>query len=152
MLNKGYELIVAGLLASMLAQTMKFIGHTVRFREINFQVLSTTGGMPSAHSAFVCAMATSAGLIAGFESLDFAIMLGVALVVMYDAAGLRRAAGKMAASLNRMMDDFYSHRHQEAGEKLKELLGHTPFEVFVGATWGVCFAFAVHKYLQHIAA
>lgn len=147
MLNTGYELLLAGITAAVSAQIIKFIGHIIRYREVNFQVLFTTGGMPSSHSAGVCAMATSAGLIAGFDALEFAIAAGLALVVMYDAAGIRRAAGKMAVTLNKMMVDVYKHRHQEASEKLKELLGHTPFEVFVGALWGIFTAWAIHVYI-----
>lgn len=142
--NTGYELIITGIVAAVLAQIMKFTGHIIRFKEINLSVLFTTGGMPSSHSAGVCAMATSAGLISGFNSVDFAIATGLALVVMYDAAGIRRAAGKMAVTLNKIMEDVYEHRHQEAGEKLKELLGHTPFEVFVGSVWGIFVAWAIH--------
>ena len=141
--DTGYELILAGLLAAMSAQLIKFIGHTIRFKKVNFSVLFTTGGMPSSHSAGVCAMATSAGLIQGFDSIEFAIAVGLALVVMYDAAGIRRAAGKMAVTLNKMMED----NNQQVGEKLKELLGHTPFEVFVGATWGIFTAWAIHLYI-----
>ena len=145
--NTGYELILAGVIAAVLAQIMKFAGHIIRFRQINLSVLFTTGGMPSSHSAGVCAMAASAGLISGFNSIDFAIATGLALVVMYDAAGIRRAAGKMAVTLNKIMEDVYEHRHQEVGEKLKELLGHTPFEVFVGSIWGIFVAWAIHLYL-----
>lgn len=144
MFNTGYELIFAGITAAMSAQLIKFIGYTLRYRKINFSVLFTTGGMPSSHSAGVCAMATSAGLIRGFDSVEFAIAVGLALVVMYDAAGIRRAAGKMAVTLNKMMEDVYRHNSQEVGEKLKELLGHTPFEVFVGALWGIFTAWAIH--------
>lgn len=147
MLNTGYEIIIVGIFAAVSAQIIKFIGHIIRYNELNFQVLFTTGGMPSSHSAGVCAMATATGLITGFSSVDFAIATGLALVVMYDAAGIRRAAGKMAVTLNKMMDDVYSHRHQEAGERLKELLGHTPFEVFIGAIWGIFVAWAIHLYI-----
>ena len=66
---------------------------------------------------------------------------------MYDAAGVRRAAGKTAACLNRMMDDFYKHDVQAIGGKLKELLGHTPFEVIMGAIYGVLFTVCFHKFL-----
>ena len=147
MYNTGYELIFAGIFAAMSAQLIKFIGYTIRFKKVNFSVLFTTGGMPSSHSAGVCSMATSAGLIRGFDSVEFAIAVGLALVVMYDAAGIRRAAGKMAVTLNKMMEDVYSHNSQEVGEKLKELLGHTPFEVFVGALWGIFAAWAIHLYI-----
>lgn len=142
----GYELILAGIIAAVTAQTMKFIGHIIRYKKINLSVLFTTGGMPSSHSAGVCAMATTAGLISGFSSIDFAIAFGLALVVMYDAAGIRRAAGKMAVTLNKIMDDVYRHRHQQVSEKLKELLGHTPFEVFVGSLWGIFTSWAIHIY------
>ena len=144
MLNTGYELIFVGIVAAVFAQIIKFVGHLLRYKEVNFQVLFTTGGMPSSHSAGVCAMATSAGLITGFSSVEFAIATGLALVVMYDAAGIRRAAGKMAVILNKMMDD---NEQISTGERLKELLGHTPFEVFIGALWGIFVAWAIHLYL-----
>ena len=147
MYNTGYELILAGIFAAMSAQLMKFIGYMIRFKKVNFSVLFTTGGMPSSHSAGVCAMASSAGLIKGFDSIEFAIAVGLALVVMYDAAGIRRAAGKMAVTLNKMMEDVYSHNSQEVGEKLKELLGHTPFEVFAGALFGFIFAYFIHYFV-----
>ena len=103
--------------------------------------------MPSSHSAGVMGLSTSVGLIAGFNSLIFAVALGYALVTMYDAAGVRRAAGKTAACLNRMMEDFYKHDVQAIGGKLKELLGHTPFEVIMGAIYGVLFTLCMHKYI-----
>ena len=92
-------------------------------------------------------LSTSIGLIAGFDSTVFAVAIGYALVTMYDAAGVRRAAGKTAACLNKMMDDFYKHDVQALGGKLKELLGHTPFEVIMGALFGVLFAYSLHQYL-----
>ena len=100
--------------------------------------------MPSTHSAGVVALATSVGIIQGFSSIDFAIAIGFSLVTMYDAAGVRRAAGKTAASLNKMMEEFYNHDLRAVGGKLKELLGHTPLEVVVGAIYGVLFAFDFH--------
>ena len=77
----------------------------------------------------------------------FAISIGYALIVMYDAAGLRRAAGKTAACLNKMMDDFYKHDLQAVGGKLKELLGHTPMEVLMGALLGSLYAYIYHLFL-----
>jgi len=73
--------------------------------------------------------------------------MGYAFIVMYDAAGLRRASGKMATCLNRIMDDFYKHDVQSVGGKLKELLGHTPVEVFAGALLGVAYAYYMHFYV-----
>ena len=86
-------------------------------------------------------------MIRGFNSIEFAIALGYALVVMYDAAGVRRAAGKQAACLNRILDDFYKHEIQLIGGKLKELLGHTPLQVFWGAILGVVYAYYMHFFV-----
>jgi acid phosphatase family membrane protein YuiD len=93
-------------------------------------------------------LSTAVGLINGFHSIEFAIAIGFACIVMYDAAGVRRAAGKQAACLNRIIMDIYKQDLVEAGGKLKELLGHTPMQVFVGALYGVISAFAVHKFLM----
>ncbi len=145
--NTGYEVLLTGMLSAFLAQIIKFCIFTIKSRKMNFKIFTTTGGMPSSHSAGVMGLSTSVGLIAGFDSLLFSIALGFSLVTMYDAAGVRRAAGKTAACLNRMMDDFYKHDVQAIGGKLKELLGHTPFEVIMGAIFGIVFAIYFHKFL-----
>lgn len=145
--NRGYEVLATGLFSAFFAQVIKFCIFTIKTKKMNFKIFTTTGGMPSSHSAGVMGLSTSVGLIAGFDSLLFAIALGFSLVTMYDAAGVRRAAGKTAACLNRMMDDFYKHDVQAIGGKLKELLGHTPFEVIMGAIFGVVFAIYFHKFL-----
>lgn len=145
--NNGYEVIVSGLAAAFFAQVLKFFIFTIQSRKINFKIFTTTGGMPSSHSAGVMSLSTTVGLISGFDSVIFAVALGFSLVTMYDAAGVRRAAGKTAACLNKMMDDFYKHDVQSIGGKLKELLGHTPFEVIMGAIFGVLFACYLHELL-----
>ena len=145
-LNTSYEVIVNGIEAALVAQLLKFLGHLIKTRKVDFQVLATTGGMPSSHTAGVVALSTTVGIICGFDSIEFAIAIGYALVVMYDAAGLRRSTGKIAACLNKIRDDFYANG-QMPTERLKELLGHTPFEVFVGALLGVYMAFMNHFYL-----
>ncbi len=142
--NTGYEVIAAGLLAAFTAQILKFIIFTLKTKKINFKIFSTTGGMPSSHSAGVMSLSTATGIITGFDSVIFAVAFGFALITMYDAAGLRRAAGKTAACLNRMMDDFYKHDVQAIGGKLKELLGHTPLEVIAGAFFGIGVAYWMH--------
>ena len=142
-LNTSYEIILNGIEAAIVAQLLKFLGHIFKTRKIDFQVLATTGGMPSAHTAGVIALSTTVGFICGFDSVEFAIAIGCALVVMYDAAGLRRATGRIAASLNKIRDDFYA-QGQVPAERLKELLGHTPFEVFVGALLGAYMAYVNH--------
>lgn len=145
--NRGYEVLATGLFSAFFAQVIKFCIFTIKSKKMNFKIFTTTGGMPSSHSAGVMGLSTSVGLIAGFDSLIFAIALGFSLVTMYDAAGVRRAAGKTAACLNKMMDDFYKHDVQAIGGKLKELLGHTPFEVIMGAIFGVVFTIYFHKFL-----
>ena len=145
--NTGIEAIFSGLMAAFFAQLIKFIIFTIKSKKINFKIFTTTGGMPSSHSAGVMGLSTSVGLIRGFDSIVFAIALGYALITMYDAAGVRRAAGKTAACLNRMMEDFYKHNVQAIGGKLKELLGHTPLEVIMGAIFGIVFAYFYHIFL-----
>ncbi len=144
--NTGLEVLFNGILAAIIAQVLKLIGYLIRYRQFNFKILTTTGGMPSSHSAGVIGMAVTAGLIDGYTSVTFAIAMGYSLVVMYDAAGVRRAAGKIATVLNRIKEDIYAHKPELIGDKLKELLGHTPFEVFVGAILGAAIAYLNHYY------
>ena len=128
--------LLAPLVAWTIAQTAKVIIYSVREHKLNLRVLAVTGGMPSSHSAIVMGMTTAVGKYAGINSPQFAIALIFSFVVMYDAAGLRRAAGRQAAILNRLVEDLVNMRGvQEA--KLRELLGHTPVEVLVGAVLGV---------------
>ena len=107
-----------------------------------------TGGMPSSHSATVTSLATSIGLIEGPGSTTFAMATIFATVVMYDAAGIRQAAGKQAGVLNRIIEKL-AHKIEEKlhDERLKELLGHTPFEVVIGGTLGVLVALFMKGYL-----
>jgi acid phosphatase family membrane protein YuiD len=128
--------LIAPVVAWTIAQTAKVIIYSVREHRLNLRVLAVTGGMPSSHSAIVMGMTTAVGKYAGVNSAVFAIALIFSFVVMYDAAGLRRAAGRQAAILNRLVEDLVNMRGvQEA--KLRELLGHTPVEVLVGAVLGV---------------
>jgi uncharacterized protein len=130
------KFLIAPLVAWTIAQTAKVIIYSVREHRLNLRVLAVTGGMPSSHSAIVMGMTTAVGKYAGVNSAAFAIALIFSFVVMYDAAGLRRAAGRQAAILNRLVEDLVNMRGvQEA--KLRELLGHTPVEVLVGAILGV---------------
>lgn len=145
--NNGYEVLTSGILAAFTAQIIKFIVFTVKSRRINFKIFTTTGGMPSTHSAGVMGMSTLVGILEGYDSIIFAVSLGFSLVIMYDAAGLRRAAGKTAACVNKIMEEIYNHDLKAVGGKLKELLGHTPLEVYVGAAYGILFAYAFHLYV-----
>ena len=145
--NTGYEAIFVALTAIVFAQAIKSFVFLVTKRTLDVRLFTTTGGMPSSHSAGVMGLSTTVGLIQGFNSIDFAIAIGFACIVMYDAAGVRRAAGKQAACLNKIIMDVYKQDLAEAGGKLKELLGHTPMQVFAGAIFGVIYAFYIHSLL-----
>ena len=133
----GAPYLVA-LSAGFFVQVFKFLTHLVWKRELNFTRLVGTGSMPSSHSASVGALTTSVGFLEGTQSALFGVTLFFSLVIMYDAAGLRRAAGLQARVLNRIVEDHYAHRGWKAA-RLTELLGHTPFEVLVGAAVGVAY-------------
>ena len=128
--------LLAPIVAWTIAQAAKVILYSVRERSLNLRVLAVTGGMPSSHSAIVMGLTTAIGKYSGPTSPQFAIALIFSFVVMYDAAGLRRAAGRQAAILNRLVEDLV-HMRGVQEQKLRELLGHTPVEVLVGAVLGV---------------
>jgi acid phosphatase family membrane protein YuiD len=129
------KFLLAPLVAWAIAQAAKVILTSVRQRRLNLRVLAETGGMPSSHAAIVMGLTTAVGKYAGVSSAPFAIALIFSFVVMYDAAGLRRAAGRQAAILNRLVEDLVHMRGMQE-QRLRELLGHTPFEVVVGALLG----------------
>ena len=124
------------LVTGFLAQIFKFFLYWYINKKPDFRWLFYTGGMPSAHSASVMSLSTIVGLNRGFDSTIFGVTLYFSLIVMYDAAGLRRAAGQQARVINKMMEELkISHRIKE--ERLREFLGHTPVEVLVGAIFGI---------------
>lgn len=145
--GKGLEILFTAIESAFLAQLIKFLTHLIKKRELDFSLLTTTGGMPSSHTAGVISLAVNVGLIEGFNSTAFAIAMGFAIVVMHDAAGLRRSAGKMAKTINKIVSDIYTHKTGDPTERLKELLGHTPFEVFGGAVWGIIITLVNHFYI-----
>lgn len=132
------EVLMAAILAWALAQFFKIISWAFVSRELNFKRLVEPGGMPSSHSAFVTSLCTGIGIHEGFDSTMFALAAVFAVIVMYDASGVRRAAGKQARVLNSIIEDL--NRKELHPERLRELLGHTPFEVLVGAALGVLVA------------
>ncbi|MFA6989051.1 MAG: divergent PAP2 family protein [Candidatus Gastranaerophilaceae bacterium] len=145
MANTSLEVIIAAFTAAFTAQILKLFFYYLRNKKINFKLLAETGGMPSSHSAGVVALSTSVGLILGFDSVDFAIAFGYAMIVMYDAAGLRRSTGQIAAQLNRVVDTLWTtQRPYHSKDKLMELLGHTPLEVFMGALLGITISLLFH--------
>lgn len=129
-------------LSWILAQSIKMLSDLIRNGRLDFGYLISTGGMPSAHSAMVCGLATSIGLTEGFGSPVTMLAVGLASLTMFDAAGVRRAAGHQARILNKLLDElFYEHRLNE--QRLKELLGHTRLEVLVGMLVGIFCAMLV---------
>ncbi|MFH1061587.1 MAG: divergent PAP2 family protein [Candidatus Omnitrophota bacterium] len=125
-----------------IAQTIKIISGAIKERRFDFRWLMSTGGMPSAHSAGVSSLATAVGMYSGFDTVVFAITAIIALIIMFDAQGLRRMTGRQAVALNKMMEDIY-YKHEVKPERLMELIGHTPVEVFVGALLGIMVAIFV---------
>jgi acid phosphatase family membrane protein YuiD len=124
-------------------QAYKGVAYFVTHRRWNLRRFFQTGGMPSAHAAAVSALSVSVGLQQGFTSVLFGVTLYFSLVIMYDAAGLRRSAGQHAAILNRLIDEHFANP-EENTHRLMELIGHTPFEVAVGSLIGVASALAWH--------
>jgi acid phosphatase family membrane protein YuiD len=136
------DVLMACVIAWAIAQFSKTLIHFVETRRLNLRYLVVAGGMPSSHAAVVVAMATRVGIDAGLSSVDFAIAAIFAAVVMYDAAGVRRAVSLQARVLNRMLSEMLAaQRFNE--ERLLELIGHTPFEVFVGALLGALSAISL---------
>ncbi len=133
------KILYTTVLAWFITQTIKVIIGVIREKRFNFRWFVGTGGMPSSHAATVSALVTSVGIITGVGSPVFVVALVFAIIVVFDAQGVRRATGKQAEVLNRMLDDIYwKHKIQE--DRLKELLGHAPIEVFVGIALGVIIA------------
>lgn len=129
--------------AWFIAQAIKVMIGIIREKRFNFRWFVGTGGMPSSHSAVVSATATVTGYYFGFTSIMFAIVVVFAMIIMSDAAGLRRATGKQASVLNKMIEDIYEHGAVTEG-RLGELLGHTPIEVFAGMALGIIIVMLLH--------
>lgn len=124
------------------AQLIKFVIAFLKNSHFDFHYFVSSGGMPSAHSATVCALATSVGKLQGFNSAAFAISAILAIIVMYDSAGVRQSVSRQSAVLNRIVAELSVKRPRaEMEHDLKVLIGHTPFQVLVGGLLGVAVAF-----------
>ena len=123
------------MVAWLIAQVIKVVEDSARHRRFDLRRLASAGGMPSSHTALVVSLTTVIGSKRGINSPEFALSAIFSVVVMYDATGVRRAAGRQARVLNRIIDDLF---HQEGikEERLRELLGHTPVEVIAGGLLG----------------
>lgn len=143
-MNWKDNVIVTCVLAWFIAQLIKVILTLIIDKRIDFRRFVGSGGFPSSHASFVTSLATAVGLIDGFGSTEFAISVVFALVVMYDAAGVRRAAGQQARILNKIVEEWEHKDLTKTDKRLKELLGHTPKEVFAGAILGIVIALIRH--------
>lgn len=138
------QILWVALTAWFWAQFLKGITEYTKEKKINFRrFVSGAGGMPSSHSALVASLTTAMGITQGWDSPLAALALISALVVMYDAAGVRQAASKQAMILNKILDEMFEGEFHQ--ERLKELLGHTPVEVFAGAALGILTAILMVK-------
>ena len=128
------RILLISIFSCFLAQFIKIF--TGKEKRIDFKRIIISGGMPSSHSSFVTSLAMLVGFDKGFASTEYAITAVFAIIVMYDASGVRRAVGKQAEILNQIVDDFF-HGKFDQHKKLKELVGHTPKEVLFGALLGI---------------
>ena len=132
------QALVISILAWLIAQILKILIELLIKKETNYKRLFETGVMPSSHSAFITSLAVVIGLDKGWASTEFGIAFGIVCIVTYDAAGIRRAAGNQAKVINKLIT--YNHVKNQFDVKLKELLGHSPAEVFVGIVLGIIVA------------
>lgn len=128
------KILGISMFACFLAQFLKIF--TFSEKKIKLSRIISSGGMPSSHSSFVTSLSTLVGMQKGFDSMEFAVVAVFSIIIMYDASGVRRAVGKQATVLNQIIDDLHHKKHIEQ-KKLKELVGHTPIEVFFGALLGI---------------
>jgi acid phosphatase family membrane protein YuiD len=126
--------------AWVLAQVLKVVVASIRQKRFMLSYLTTMGGMPSSHAALVCALATTVAVIEGFGSPLFAVTAFFALIVMYDATGVRQTVGNQSVMLNRMLDELFKGKakvNPQFEQRLRELIGHTNFQVIAGAALGI---------------
>ncbi|MBS7526700.1 divergent PAP2 family protein [Fusibacter paucivorans] len=131
--------LYAAVLAWLIAQTVKVLITLLIEKEFKFERFHGSGGMPSSHTSTIVAASTAIGLTVGWETPMFALSLIMAFIVMYDASGVRRSVGKQAKLLNDIIEDLFEHKQLQE-QRLKELVGHKPTEVVVGAILGVIIA------------
>ena len=139
------KFLMIPLMVLLITQVFKTIYFSIKNRKIDLFTLITTGGLPSSHSALVSSLSTVVAKINGITSTEFAITVILAMIVMYDASGIRKAAGEHAKILNEMLEEkeYYSSKEYK---KLKELLGHTKLEVFVGFLAGIILTIIIFNF------
>lgn len=132
--------MVISFVAWFTAQTLKVVGGVIRDKRLDLRFFIRSGGMPSAHTALVTSLATSIGVLEGLDSVLFAFSVVFAGIVMYDAAGVRQSVSKQSVILNRILQELREHRPQDIQHDVRELIGHTPFQVFTGGLLGISMA------------
>ena len=138
------QIFVSAALGWLVAQVIKTLINLIITIQFLMERMVGGGGMPSSHSATVCALATSTGIKYGGGSFEFAVTMMVAIIVMYDAMGVRRETGRQGRVLNEMMEVLMNMgKRISAEERLKEFVGHTPLQVLMGAILGIIIAVIV---------
>lgn len=138
------RIFVSAVLGWFIAQVLKTIIHLFLTKQFVAERMIGSGGMPSSHSATVCALATATGMVYGGGSFEFAIAVILAIIVMHDAMGVRRETGIQAKVINEMLEVFTNMgKKMSPEEKLKEFVGHTPLQVLAGAILGILIAVMV---------
>jgi acid phosphatase family membrane protein YuiD len=131
------EVLPIAFIAWFIAQMLKVVGGLLKEKRLDMSFFVRSGGMPSSHTSLVTSLATSVGILKGFDSIEFAISAVFASIVMYDAAGVRRSVSKQSVILNRILQELRERRPREVEHDVRELIGHTPFQVFSGALLGI---------------
>lgn len=139
----GNYVFISAVCGWFIAQFIKCITYAVKNHKLSWTVIMSSGGMPSSHSATVSAMVVSTAKLCGVGSTEFALAFAFAFIVMYDAAGVRRAAGEHAKVINRIATDISDGDDNYLDKELKELIGHTPLQVVMGALLGVVIALLI---------
>lgn len=134
--------LLAALTAWAIAQVLKVLIEFITLKRWNWALVFSAGGMPSSHSAMVSAAALSTGLVRGFDSAAFAVASVLAMIVVYDATGVRREAGRQAVLINNMIEELSKGKFPPQ-DKLKEMLGHTPGEAILGTLLGLVIGFLI---------
>lgn len=140
------KILFSAITGWFIAQVLKTIIYVILTKQFSAERLVGSGGMPSSHSATVCALVTATYMEYGMSGYEFAIAATFAIIVMYDAMGVRREAGKQAKILNEMINIFtdMGNSFKSTEEKLKEFVGHTPLQVLMGAILGILVAIAIY--------
>lgn len=143
----GNQVLVSSVMGWTAAQIIKTIIDCILNKNFNAERLFGSGGMPSSHSATVCSLTVAAGLCYGPGSFEFAVSFVLAMIVMYDAMGVRRETGKQARLLNTLLlENPLKLSGEVLQERLKEYVGHTPLQVFAGAVLGIGMTFGIDHF------